>query len=193
MLSFLLAAYCNGVRGYLDRSTLASSDWVIPLTIRPNSQKRCSMGGRVSASYEAYMAWQLFSTTKECKDPEKATEQFNLAQQHLENSAALLPERRVLVDFIPPQFLWEDCCSLMAKVGLGGETTELTKLVEQVNDLQHQLGTMASEYKRVSEERETVASKYERVAGQLVALKRQIAKLKVARQLSEVAAEVDES
>ena len=81
----------------------------------------------------------------------------------------------------------------MAKVGLGGETTELTKLVEQVNDLQHQLGTMASEYKRVSEERDTVASKYERVAGQLVALKRQIAKLKVARQLSEVAAEVDES
>ena len=105
MLSFLLEAYCSRIKGYLDRSAVASSNWVITL-ISSNLplQKRQSMNDWVLASKEADIAFNLFSSTKDCRDPLTANQQFNLAKGHLQRSASLLPERRDIISLYPPIF-----------------------------------------------------------------------------------------
>ena len=108
-------------------------------------QKRQSINGWVQASYEVDQAYQLFSTAKDCPDPQSASKQFNNAKIHLQHSAALLPEGRMLVDLYPSIIPYHEIFELLAKVGLGAETTAMTKLVTQVNVLESRLHAVTAE------------------------------------------------
>jgi hypothetical protein len=98
------------------------------------------------ASHEADRAYQLFSTKKDCPDPQSASKQFNDAKIHLQNSAALLPEGRMIVDLYPPSIPFPEIYGLLAKVRLGTETTAMTKLLAQVNVLESQLHEMTAKH-----------------------------------------------
>jgi CII-binding regulator of phage lambda lysogenization HflD len=88
----------------------------------------------------------LFLRTKDSPSAQKATEIFGEARDHLQRSASLLPERRVIIE-----------------VGLGAEETELTRMVKEVKALEERLAKMEEELRAVTAERDSLKRKLDEV------------------------------
>src|SRR5271170_4351009 len=103
------------------------------------------MDGWLQASLEADQAYQAFGATKDSADAETATIAFNDAKERLQNAARLLPEGRKIVELHPTTIPYQQVYDVLAKVGLGAEKTEMTKLVISVKELETELGKAKAE------------------------------------------------
>ena len=121
------------------------------------------MTGWTQASYEADQAYQLFLRTKDSPSAQKATEIFGEARDHLQRSASLLPERRVIIDYMPRDIPSADVHRILEKVGLGAEETELTRMVKGVRALEERIAEMEEELKAVTAERDSLKRKLDEV------------------------------
>ena len=116
------------------------------------------MTGWSQACYEADQAYQLFLRTKDSPSAQKATEVFGKARDHLQRSASLLPECRVIIDYMPRDIPSVDVHRILEKVGLGAEETELTRMIKEVKALEERIAKMEEELRAVTAEREAVTA-----------------------------------
>src|ERR1700724_851316 len=103
------------------------------------------MDGWLQASLEADQAYQAFGATKDAADVETATIAFNDAKERLQKAAHLLPDGRKMVELHPTTIPYQQVYDFLAKVGLGAEETEMTKLVRHIKDLETELAKAKAE------------------------------------------------